>query len=442
MTDKEQKIPRGRLGRLARMARAGAGAGLSMLRSRDSQTDAEKAAAVLGQLRGLATKLGQMASYVDGVIPTEHRDAYEQGMAKLRAATPRSSAEEIQRCLEEELGAPVEELFADWDPNPMASASIGQVHRATLHDGRQVAVKVQHPGIAEALEADLKNATVMNMASKMVGMGKFEPGRLLEEAAKRFREELDYSLEARHQNMFRALHEGDPEIVIPEIIASHSATRVLTSELISGVSFEDAALAPPELRARWAGVLWRFVFKGILVGGVFNADPHPGNYLFYEDGRVGFLDFGCVQMLPEYRRCASLRLHKAALAGDEFNFDAGARTMLHLQGGRYEELALAYARQCLRPITETPFCITRDYAASLVDHMKSMTMELRGRHDAHYVAMPEGFLFINRLQFGFYSVLARLNAEVDYAKVEHAYITLAEGGRHSAVAALMTDPAG
>ncbi len=428
--NKHQKVPRGRLGRLARLARAGARTGVAMLRpEHDATKSAQATAKALGQLRGLATKVGQMASYVDGVIPPEHRQAYEDNMARLQNATPRSAPEEIKALIEQELGKPLDELFADWEEEPLASASIGQVHRATLHDGRRVAVKVQHPGIIEAIEADLKNTTMMDVAARMAGMGKFEPGRLFEEAKARFREELDYTHEAAGQRLFATLHADDPQIVIPKIIDSHSSKRVLTSDLLTGVSFEEAQQAPEALRSVWAGVLWRFVYRSMLWGGVFNADPHPGNYLFYDDGRVGFLDFGCLQHIPEYRRQAAVRMHQASQDDDQTSFEAGARTMLHLQGGLYEEMALDYARQCFRPLEESPFRITRQYAGSLVERMKEMTVELRRNKDAQYVAMPDGFLFINRLQFGFYSVLARLDAPVDYATIEAGILPEAGKGR-------------
>ncbi len=422
MTDDTHKVPQSRLARLAHLARAGARTGVSMLKRGDAELDAVRAAAILGQLRGLATKLGQMISYVDGVVPPEHREAYERGMARLQASTPQSSPDEIRALLLSELGRPLEELFDAWEDQPIASASIGQVHRATLHDGRRVAVKVQHPGIADAIEADLSNARLMEMAFAMLGGRKFESKRLLAELRERFREELDYSLEARRQTIFRQIHGDDPEIVIPEVIASHSTSRVLTTTFIEGHPFAWAAEAPPELRRRYAEILWRFVYRANLVGGLFNADPHPGNYLFLEDGRVAFLDFGCVQPIPEDRRLTALTMHRAANQGDMDTFDQHARILLALQGGRYEEMALDYVHASFRTITDSPFHLTRDYSTALIEQFKAMTVELMRGKDDNYVPMAPGVLFINRLQFGFYSVLARLDTVADYRATEQRYL--------------------
>ena len=157
----ERKLPEGRLGRLVKMAGVGARTGASLLLSRDGEGAAQQAAEVLGTLRGLAAKAGQMVSYEDGLVPETHRASYETALRTLRTAAPTSSPAAIRAVVEEDLGAPIGELFARWEEEPFASASIGQVHRATLLDGRDVAVKVQHPGIARAVESDLENASVL-----------------------------------------------------------------------------------------------------------------------------------------------------------------------------------------------------------------------------------------------------------------------------------------
>src|SRR5262245_38243977 len=166
MVERRRAIPAGRIGRVARLASLGARTGASLLVSRTGQGAAEHAAEVLGTLRGLAAKVGQMASYVDGVVPEAHRAAYESALRKLRDAAPTSSIAAIRTLVENELGAPIDRLFSEWSDEPFASASIGQVHRARLEDGRAVAVKVQHPGIDRAVESDLTNADVLRaMAS-------------------------------------------------------------------------------------------------------------------------------------------------------------------------------------------------------------------------------------------------------------------------------------
>ena len=418
----ERKIPKSRLGRFARLAGAGARTATSLIGGRGANASAAKTAAALGQLRGLATKVGQMASYVDGVVPEQHRGAYEKAMAGLQAATPTTPPDQIRARVSEELGGPLEAHFETWEDTPIASASIGQVHRATLLDGTPVAVKVQHPGIVDAMEADLNNAGLIELALSTLGTRRFESKRLLAEMRQRFREELDYALEAERQNAFARIHQGDPRIRVPKVFDSCSSHRVLTSEFVEGLPFAEACNASPEDRVAWCETLWRFVYKANLVGGFFNADPHPGNYLFNPDGCVTFLDFGCVQPITGQRRVSAARLHDAAHRNHREDFRVAGREMLHLRGGRYEDAAMAYLSLCFQTLFESPFHITRSYSASLVDAFKDLALEFRkGRGDG-FVPLPAGILFINRLQFGFYSVLARLDVAVDYRGVERGFI--------------------
>lgn len=419
----EKKIPTSHLGRMARVAAAGARLGASKLMGNDPGQPAAKAAELLGTLRGVAAKLGQMASYVDGMVPEEHRNAFETGMKGLQSAAPRSSSAEIRKTVEHELKAPISTLFASWDDTPIASASVGQVHRAQLPNGLAVAVKVQHPGIVEAMESDLDNIGLLENLVALGGGRKLDSKRLFDEAASRLREELDYSLEARRQEQFRSLHQGDPQIRIPQVIASHSTRHVLTTELVSGRSFDEACQQPEAQRQQWAGTLWRFVFKGNLVGGMFNADPHPGNYFFHEDGKVTFLDFGCVQIIEPGKRQLGFNLHQAARNRDEKAFHDAVRGLLNLKGGGHESRTIRQMRDMYEPLFSSPYRITREYSSRLLKQMQQLGAEARkGGHDDHYVALPEGALFMNRLQFGFYSILARLNVEVDYARIEREFL--------------------
>ncbi len=422
----EKKIPEGRFGRLARLSGLAARTGASLLFSKQGASAAVQAAEVLGNLRGIAAKVGQMASYVDGVVPEEHRESYETALRSLRSAAPRSSSAAIRSVIEEDLGAPVAELFAEWDDIPVASASIGQVHRAVLHSGQEVAVKVQHPGIGGAVESDLKNAGILEGMAIAFGGRKLNAGAMLDEVKQRFREELDYELEAERQNQFIALHGADPTIRIPRVWADRSSKRVLTTDFARGITLEQAAETTPAERRAWAETLWRFVFKGNLVGGAFNADPHPGNYLFQPGGQITFLDFGCVQPIEGQRRVDALEVHRAALARDEAAFARATIVILETHGGRYEELAIAYSRRCFDPIFDRPYRITRPFVASLVQGVKDLAMDARTMKAEEIAPLPPGILFMNRLQFGFYSVLARLDVEVDYAEVERAF--LAEAG--------------
>jgi predicted unusual protein kinase regulating ubiquinone biosynthesis (AarF/ABC1/UbiB family) len=420
--DDERKLPQGRIGRLARLAAMGVKTGAGALLDRSGTGSAKQAAEVLGTLRGLAAKVGQMASYVDGIVPEGQRQAYEASMKALQSAAPRSSPTEIRACVESELGAPIDRLFARWSDEPLASASIGQVHVAQLLDGREVAVKVQHPGVVQAVESDLANAGILEGFVGALGGKRFETKKMFAVVRARFREELDYELEATRLCRFAELHAGDPTVRVPALIPSHSAHRVMTTELARGSTFDEACAAPVDLRRAWAETMWRFVFKGTLRGSMLNADPHPGNYIFHPDGVVTFLDYGCVQEVEEDHRARAEKVHRAALDRDEGAFGRAVAMLLKSKPGALEKLAVAYTRQCFEPLFHSPYHVRRTYAATLVDEMKVMAQAARKVPADEFFSMPPDMVFVNRLQFGFYSVLARLDVDVDYAAVERAFL--------------------
>jgi predicted unusual protein kinase regulating ubiquinone biosynthesis (AarF/ABC1/UbiB family) len=425
VTAKETKVPRSRLGRLSGLAKVGLRAGADLLRPSNSDAAAKHAADVLGRLRGLAAKVGQMASYVDGLVPEAQREHYETALRGLRAAAPHSAAKEVVALIESELGAPLAQLFAEFDIEPIASASIGQVHRARLQDGREVAVKVQHPGIEHAIDSDLANAAMLERLASLFGPAAFDSRRLYSELSGRIREELDYQLEAERQIQFARLHAADSAICVPEVITSHSASRVLTSELVRGQSLEWAATQPEAVRASYASVMWRYVMRGNLIGGLFNADPHPGNYLFRDDGSIAFLDYGCVQPIGGERLRAVRRLHLAARNRDEAAFRDVCTQILGTHGGSYEAAALAHSRMTMEPLFASPYRMQREFVTGLVKNVFALSDQLKNK-DGSFQQPPEGILFMNRLQCGFYSVLARLDCEVDYAQVEEELVKHAQ----------------
>jgi predicted unusual protein kinase regulating ubiquinone biosynthesis (AarF/ABC1/UbiB family) len=423
----ERELPTGRLGRFARLASTGLRAGVGALLDKDARAAAMHTAEVLGTLRGLAAKVGQMASYVDGVIPEGQRDHYELAMKGLRAATPRSSPAEVRALIAAELGGAPEALFAEWGDAPIASASIGQVHRARLHDGRAVAVKVQHPGVAAAVESDLSNGSILTTMASNLGMRRHDPDAVFAVIKARFREELDYAHEADNQRAFAEHFAGDRHIHVPAVVAERSSPRVLTMAFLEGRSFDEAVAAPRAEREAWARTLWRYVFSAILAGGRFNADPHPGNYLFMDGGAVGVLDFGCVQRIPEGNRTHARAMHRAAVAHDEEAFRRHLALMMGAKPGRMEQLCADYVRSAFRPLFESPFHMTRPYAASLVEGMRHIAKESRAIPEAEFFTMPSEMTFMNRLQFGFYSLLARLDVTVDYAAIEREILAALPG---------------
>lgn len=426
---KTSALPEGRLRRFAKLARLGASTGASLAVSRDGKAAAALAAEVLGEMRGLAAKVGQMASYVDGMVPEGHREAYGSALKALQSRALTSPPEAIRSRVEAELGGSIEGLFSSFEPEPFASASIGQVHRALLHDGRKVAVKVQHPGIERAMASDLDNASMIKSLASTLVPRALEVDSVFSEIRARFEEELDYAREADQIDVFAAIHAGDPHIVVPAVVRDRSSKRVLTTELAEGITLEEASALAADERRHFAEVLWRFVFKGLLVHKVFNADPHPGNYVFLRDGRVAFLDFGCTQPIdPEHNRTARA-MHNAALDRDEARFHGAVKVFLGTRGGPYEEKITASVRQMFTPLFSDAFRITPGFVTAIVEGIKDLKMLAMSKKSG-FVPMRPGMVFLNRLQFGFYSVLARLDVPVSYAKVEERI--LGEAGLRTA----------
>lgn len=416
-SDSERELPTSRIGRFARMAALGARTGASMVFSRDGDAVAKHAAEVLGTMRGLAAKVGQMASYVDGMVPEGQQAAFERALSTLRSAAPHSSPEAVAKILHEEFGQDASELFAEFDPIPFASASIGQVHRATLHDGRAVAVKVQHPGIDRAMANDLDNGAMFESLVNRFKGRKLSSKQVFQEIRKRFEEELDYEREAEHQRFFANAFADHPWVVVPGVIDERSTRRVLTSDFVEGKPLESVMDAPEALRLQWAKTLWLFAFGSILQHGRFNADPHPGNFLFQDDGKVACLDYGCIQPLGDSLSDAR-RMHVAAGKRETEAFEEAAGSMMKLKAGRYREAVLRYVRLCFEPIFASPFRITREYVTSVVRETQNLKNEALFPKDDSVVPLPPTMALMGRLQFGFYSVLARLDVEVDFAALE------------------------
>lgn len=411
-------LPKGRLERVVKLARIGAETGLGMVTGRSTEKLAEQATTVLSSMRGLAAKVGQMASTVEGVLPESMERQFSSALARLRDHTETSPFSEIVGVIENELGAKLSELFPHFDPIPIASASIGQVHRATLSDGRCVAVKVQHPGIESAMESDLLNARLIERLAGTLVPGGLEADRVFDEVSARLREELDYRIEAAHQERFARVHQLTPNAVIPAVVTSHSARRVITTELVQGRTLEQALLhASTEDRIGYATTLWRFVFRSTLVAGEFNADPHPGNFLFGDVPKIAFLDFGCVQRLTSSRRQQLRAVHQAAATRDEKSFAQSVRDLLQTKRGAFESLMLGFTRLAFEPLFVSPFRITRSYLRSLFAYAQRSKLEFL-RHGAQATPFPPELAMNNRLQFGFYSLLARLDVELDYAALQ------------------------
>jgi predicted unusual protein kinase regulating ubiquinone biosynthesis (AarF/ABC1/UbiB family) len=231
-----------------------------------------------------------------------YQGIYQAAFAKLRDNAPPMPASLAEEVVAAELGRSPARVFAEFDPNPVAAASIGQVHRAVLADGRQVAVKVRYPGVADAIRADLANTELLAtflglLLTVMPSLARLDVSAVAAEIAERIGEEIDYQLEAASQQLFADAHRGHPFIRVPEVVPELTTRRVLTMDFVDGLRYAEAVQAPQHLRDSWGEVIYRFTYDSMWRLGVFNTDPHPGNYLFHPDGTVTFLDFGCVKRL-------------------------------------------------------------------------------------------------------------------------------------------------
>src|SRR3954451_24197039 len=308
-------LPQGRVRRTAKVgtvigtqgARYAATRAANIARSKDKADEAmdarhleaaERMVDVLGTMKGAAMKIGQLASFIDTeFIPEEYRELYQEKLASLRSEAPSMPWKKVKSVLEEEWdGEPVEELFEDFDHDATAAASIGQVHRAVLPDGRQVAVKVQYPGIAEALRADLQNAQMLMRMAKALAPG-LDARAAAEELKERVLEELDYEFEAHNARTFARAYRGHPFIYVPDVITRLSRRRVLVTEWVDGHGFDHVKELPQDEKDRFGEIVYRFCFGSIYHLQHFNADAHPGNYLLMNDGKVAFLDFGMTKQL-------------------------------------------------------------------------------------------------------------------------------------------------
>jgi predicted unusual protein kinase regulating ubiquinone biosynthesis (AarF/ABC1/UbiB family) len=325
--------PTSRIARSRRFGGLVAGQGLrwagtraaNTLRS-DERADAatgERAAATarelvkqLGQMRGAAMKVGQVLSTVDfTAIPESEREEFKATLAALRDDVPPLPFKKVEKLLSDELGTPINQAFSDFEEEAFAAASIGQVHRATTTDGRAVAVKIQYPGIAEAVETDLRNLQMLLPLVKRLAPG-LDVKALAQELRERIGDELDYEVEAQNHRAMARAYRGHPFAYVPPVDTELSHRRVLVTELIVGRRFEAVKRLPEAERDRFAEIVFRFFFGTLNHLRRAAGDPHPGNYLLLDDGRVGFLDFGLMRVVDADYLAGERELAQAATAGD------------------------------------------------------------------------------------------------------------------------------
>jgi predicted unusual protein kinase regulating ubiquinone biosynthesis (AarF/ABC1/UbiB family) len=384
---------------------------------------AEQIVAVLGTMKGAAMKLGQVMSFLDiGLVPEEYREEFQRKLAQLRDSAPHVSFKEMRKVIESEFDEPLDELFAQFDTEPIAAASIGQVYRATLHDGRAVAVKVQYPGVAEAVRADLKNlGMIMRLFSRMA------PGldvqALAQEIRLRIDEELDYELEASNQRTMARIFRGHPFIHVPEVVGSHSRERVMASELVSGTRFEQMKELDAPSRNRIGEIVFRFYFGCMYRHHQFSGDPHPGNFILLPDGRVSFLDFGLYKRLPPELAEYELEIARLGITGQ------GEALIAHLHaGGFLAEPDRSTPEQILRQFEDVTWWYTRDGEVALTPEIATqIVIDMSDPRSRHYSAMrhenlPPDHLFGRRTETLTLAVMSQLRATANWHRIAREWI--------------------
>jgi predicted unusual protein kinase regulating ubiquinone biosynthesis (AarF/ABC1/UbiB family) len=388
-----------------------AGEGRERLRNDLAMQTADDVTATLGTMKGVMVKLGQMASYVDdGLAPSVRRT-----LARLQDSVPPMSPALAASVIEDELGLPPERAFGRWDPEPIAAASIGQVHRAITRDGLAVAVKVQYPGIAEMMAADLDNVALLRRMLRVTAPSQDVDG-LIAELRERVLEELDYRREAQNQHKLHDYFSGHPAISVPAIVDDLSTRRVVTSELAIGTRFADLAGWPQEERDLAGEALYRFVFRSLYELHAFNGDPHPGNYLFHGGGKVTFLDFGMVKHFStEDLRPLMDMARNLCVDDDPAKFRASLEEAGFLVPGApltdeqiTDHLAVFY--QLVRE--PKPVTVTSEYASAVVRRFFDLRSPV-----SQYARIPRSYVILQRINLGLFALLGEMRATANWRAI-------------------------
>jgi predicted unusual protein kinase regulating ubiquinone biosynthesis (AarF/ABC1/UbiB family) len=433
-------IPTSRLRRSATVGRLAAGqavrqAGTRAANLTRSEDEAQKAlarrqletaeqiVAALGTMKGAAMKLGQVMSFLDvGLVPEEFREQFQAKLAELRDAAPKVSFKDMKKVLEQEYDEPLDEIFETFDPVPIAAASIGQVYKARLDDGRDVAVKVQYPGVNTAVRADMQNLGMILRLMKSVAPG-LDPKALGTEIRSRIEEELDYELEAQNQRRLARIFRGHPFIVIPDVLTSLSHERVIVSEFVAGRGFEEMKQLPQEERDRIGETIFRFYFGCMYRHHQFSGDPHPGNCLLLDDDRMAFLDFGLFKRIPA--AAAEFELQSQRLG-----IERRARELIeHLHAGGWMADPSHYTEAgILEQFDDFTWWYSRDEEIELTPEIATEVMiqmsDPRSRHfgKMRHETLPPDHLFGRRLEMLTLAVLGQLRATANWHRIAREWI--------------------
>ncbi|MEZ0366620.1 ABC1 kinase family protein [Mycobacterium sp. pUA109] len=427
MVNTDGQVPRGRVRRTMPLAgftaRAAGGRMVAALREKTGdataverfhERTAQRYAQLLGHSKGVLMKAGQMFSLVDaGAVGGGELSPYQQALTRLQADAPPMDPALARSVLEAELGRPVADVFAEFTDEPVAAASIGQVHRAVMPDGRPAAVKIQYPGVAEAIRDDLANTelltTVVRFVSTAAGAMP-DMRQAAREISARISEEIDYRHEAANIAAFSQLYRDHPFIRVPEVIPEASGGRVLTMTYLDGLDWAAAQQADQDLKNTWAEVIGRMVTGSYRHANLFHADPHPGNYRFGLDGGVGFVDFGCVKVLPEYHRHHIVRMLRAVLDGRRTEL----RDLMAESGFLAEDSTLTAdeAYQWWTAITyellaPQPATYTKDAAERSI---RSLVDVRAADHPLRRMLVPPDFVFFARINLSMNAIFTALEA--------------------------------
>ncbi|HKE81657.1 MAG TPA: AarF/ABC1/UbiB kinase family protein [Solirubrobacteraceae bacterium] len=433
-------IPTSRLRRSATVGRLAAGqavrqAGTRAANLTRSEEEAQKAlarrqletaeqiVAALGTMKGAAMKLGQVMSFLDvGLVPEEFREQFQAKLAELRDAAPKVSFKDMKKVIEQEYDEPIEEVFETFDPVPIAAASIGQVYKARLDDGRDVAVKVQYPGVNIAVRSDMQNLGMILRLMKSVAPG-LDPKALGTEIRSRIEEELDYELEAQNQRRLSRIFRGHPFIVIPDVVTSLSHERVIVSEFVSGRGFEEMKQLCQEDRDRIGETIFRFYFGCMYRHHQFSGDPHPGNCLLLDDGRMAFLDFGLFKRIPA--AAAEFELESQRLGIER----RGAELIAHLHRGGWMGDPSYYSEEgILEQFDDFTWWYSRDEEVELTPEIATEVMiqmsDPRSRYfgKMRHETLPPDHLFGRRLEMLTLAVLGQLHARANWHRIAREWI--------------------
>ncbi len=385
---------------------------------------AERIVEVLGTMKGAAMKLGQVMSILDvGLVPEEYRDEFQLKLAKLRDAAPTVAFDDMRKVIEDDLDEPLEDAFDEFQEQPIAAASIGQVYRARLPDEREVAVKVQYPGVNAAVRADMQNLGVLLRLVKGL-TPQLDTKAVGEEIRDRIVDELDYELEASNQRKLARIFRGHPFILVPKVVTSMSRERVIVTEFVEGVGFDDLKQEPAEERNRIGEIMFRFYFGCLYRHRSFSGDPHPGNMMRLADGRVAFLDFGLFKVLDEEPVELELACQRAVVEGDavELHRLLGVNGFLPEPEKIDPDVLFAYVADTIGwyAVADEPVELTPELAGQVA-------LEGADPRSSHYKAMrhqdinPE-HLIGRRMELLTLAVLGQLGATANWHRIAREWV--------------------